>query len=77
MGADANPAVDAGSASVAYNSHANEYLVVWHGNGLATDGGVEVFGQRVSAIGAELGGDFRISTTGSDGDGIYCVIYSG
>ncbi len=59
---------DGRNPAVAYNPQANEYLVVWEGDGLVTDGEYEVFGQRVGRRGAELGGDFRISTIGSDGD---------
>jgi hypothetical protein len=55
-------------AAVAYNSQANEYLVVWHADVLAQDDEFEIFGQRLSATGAELGGDFRISNAGPEGD---------
>ena len=48
--------------AVAYNSQANGYLVVFRADGLATDDEDEVFGQRLSASGEELGGDFRIPT---------------
>ena len=54
--------------AVAYNATANAYLVTWNGDGLATDDEFEVFGQDVSAAGTEVGTDFRISTTGTDGD---------
>jgi Ca2+-binding RTX toxin-like protein len=68
VGSDGEEGRDADSADVAYNPAANEYLVVWEANGLPESGEFEIFGQRVSAGGAELGGDFRISETGIDGD---------
>ncbi len=61
-------ASDASAPDIAYNPTANEYLAVWAGDGLATDNEIEIFGQRVSATGAELGTDFRISTNATDGD---------
>jgi hypothetical protein len=68
VGTDADAARDGGDPSVAYNSVANEYLVTWTGDGLATDNENEIFGQRLSAAGAELGTDFRISSVGTDTD---------
>jgi hypothetical protein len=61
VGADTVAARDGTDPAVAYNPTANEYLVVWRADGLATDDQFEIFGQRVSAAGAELGADFRIS----------------
>ena len=48
-----------------YNSTAHEYLVVWHGSGLVNtnDEISEIYGQRLSRAGKELGNDFRISNT--------------
>jgi hypothetical protein len=68
VGTDGVAARDASKASVAYNSSGNEYLVVWYGDGLAVNDEFEIFGQRVSAAGAEAGGDFRISNVGTDTD---------
>ena len=68
VGADGDAERDAEIGGVAYNPAANEYLVVWDGDGLQTEEEVEVFGQRVSAAGTELGTDFRISQNGTDGD---------
>jgi phosphotransferase system HPr-like phosphotransfer protein len=68
VGTDTDTDRNAFSPSVAYNSTANEYLVSWYGDGLATDNEFEIFGQRLSAAGAELGSDFRISTVGADPD---------
>jgi len=58
----------ADTPSVAYGATPNQYLVTWHGDGLATDNKFEIFGQRVSPTGTEVGSDFRISNTGTDGD---------
>ena len=62
--------------AVAYNSAANEYLVVWRGEdntGGLVDGEIEIFGQRVdAATGGEVGAnDFRISDMGGTGDPEY------
>lgn len=53
----------ANDPKVVYNRTAREYLVVWHGSGLfdAPDKSFEVYGQRLSRVGKEIGGDFRIS----------------
>ena len=63
--------------SLAYNSIANEYLVVWHGRteGINSDD-LEVFGQRLDgATGAEVGtDDFRISSMGDDAAGNFNFI---
>jgi hypothetical protein len=61
------------SAAVAYNSQANEYLVVWEANDNTpplADTEYEVFGQRVNAAdGSAVGtNDFRISDAGPVGD---------
>jgi hypothetical protein len=52
--------------AVAYNSTNNEYLVIWYADEMPTDNEYEVWGQRLSASGAELGSDFRISNMGPD-----------
>jgi hypothetical protein len=48
-----------------YNTTAHEYLIVWHGSGLfrTEDEVSEIYGQRLSREGKELGSDFRISNT--------------
>jgi uncharacterized repeat protein (TIGR01451 family) len=60
---------------VAYNSAEDEYLVVWWGDdntGSLVDNEREIYGQRVAAAtGAEIGGDFRLSDMGPDGDSRY------
>lgn len=50
---------------VAYNQTSHEYLVVWHGQGTNTsaDATFEIYGQRLSRTGTEVGKDFRISNT--------------
>jgi hypothetical protein len=73
MGPDGNADIDGGLAAVAYNSTADEYLVVWIGDdpgGAKVDDEWEIYGQRLDAsTGAEVGAnDFRISDMGPDGD---------
>jgi hypothetical protein len=56
--------------AVAYGSGPNEFLVTWFSDPFPLDDEIEIFGQRVSGAGAEVGvNDFRISTTGADGVG--------
>jgi hypothetical protein len=61
--ADNGKGLSATSPQVVYNSAAHEYLVVWNGSGLITtpDKFYEIYGQRLSRTGAEVGRDFRIS----------------
>ncbi len=71
MGGTGNPTYDAWESAVAYNSANNEYLVVWKGddNIVTADDEYEIFGQRLSATGVEIGAnDFRISDMGPDGN---------
>lgn len=60
---DANRDHSANHPQVVYNRTAREYLVVWHGSGLANsdDKFFEIYGQRLNRGGREIGGDFRIS----------------
>jgi hypothetical protein len=51
---------------VAYNAAAGEYLVVWYSFKSGED--PEVYGQRLSATGAEIGTDIRLTTTGTAAD---------
>ena len=71
-GPDGNDAFDATQPSVAYNERTNEFLVVWSADDNTAplvDNEFEIFGQRISASGNELGAnDFRISDMGVDGD---------
>lgn len=74
-GLDGSVSYEANVPAVAWNSVANEYLVVWAAEeniGLLVPGEFEIYGQRLSAAGAELGvNDFRISVAGADGDATY------
>ena len=58
--------------AVAYNARRNEYLVVWRGDdsaGPLVDGEFEIFAQRLTATGDEVGAnDRRISDMGPNGD---------
>ncbi len=77
MGPNGDPAYDAWAPAVAYNSTANEYLVVWHGDdndAPLVDGEYEIFAQRVSATGAQIGAGLRISAMGPDGSATYGAI---
>ncbi len=75
MGPDGDTAYDAQDPAVAYDSYANQYLVVWYGDDNTAplvDNESEIFGQRLAADGAEMGAnDFRISDMGPDGDTAY------
>ncbi len=74
MGPDGDPLYGGFRPSVAYNSTANQYLVVWHGddgsNGLA-DEEFEIWGQLLDALGAAVGPAFRISAMGDDGNATF------
>jgi hypothetical protein len=64
QGADGNPESEAHEPSVAWNPVTDEYLVAWAGE-LGTTDVFEIWGQRLSAEGAEVGGnDFQISDLG-------------
>ncbi len=80
MGGTGNADYYANSPAVAYNSTADEYLVVWYGtdyDGGLVAGEYEIFGQRIdAATGAEIGAnDFRISDAGGTGDPNYDAQY--
>jgi len=72
MGPDGNANFDASDPAVAYNAQANEYLVTWAGDDNTAplvDNELEIFAQRLSASGAEIGtNDFRLSDMGPDGN---------
>jgi hypothetical protein len=71
MGPDGNPAYDAYTPAVVYNSTDNQYLVVWSGDDDINEE-YEIYGQRLSATGGGLGtNDFRISDMGPDGNAAY------
>lgn len=75
MGGSGNAAYDAYSPDVAYNSHDNQYLVVWYGDdnaGALVDEEFEIYGQLMTATGSGTGtNDFRISSMGPDGSIAY------
>ena len=68
-GPGGNPAFDAADPAVAWNQYDDEYFVVWSGeNNPQNSAEVEIFGQRVSVDGLELGeNDEQISRMGLDG----------
>lgn len=66
---EADPAFRADPPAVAHNGRADEFMVAWQGSEApASPGEREIFGQRVSATGAQLGADVRVSTMGPDGN---------
>jgi hypothetical protein len=75
MGPPAAAGFGAEDPAVAYNVRRNEYLVVWRGEddtGPLVDGEFEIFAQRLTAGGDEVGADDRrISDMGPDGDTAY------
>jgi Ca2+-binding RTX toxin-like protein len=70
MGPDGNTTFGAFSAAIAYNPQANQFLVVWSGAD-TTVGEREIWGRLVDTAGNPLGGNFRISDMGPDGDANY------
>jgi hypothetical protein len=71
MGTNGDVNFAASDPSVTFNAQASEYLIVWHGDdntGLLVTGENEIFGQRLSASGTEVGAnDFRLSDMGTNG----------
>lgn len=70
MGPDGNTSFTGTSPDVAWNSHANEYLVVWRGDDNTAplvDNEFEVYGQRLNSTGGLTGSRIRISDMGPDG----------
>ena len=70
-GGDGDPARDADNPVVATNTSNGQYMVAWYGNPVGAAGEYEIYGQVLSQAGAEVGGDFRISNVGPDGNGLY------
>lgn len=72
MGPDGDAAYIGVQPDVTYNARQDEYLVVWEGEddtAPLVDDEREIFAQRVSAAGAEVGAnDVRISSMGPDSD---------
>jgi len=60
------------SPDIAYDQTRNEFMVVWQGDddrGALAPGEYEIYGQRITSLGAETGpDDIRISDMGIDGD---------
>ncbi len=75
MGPTANRSYDAIDPVIAYNEIENTYLVVWRGeegNTVNAIGEFEIYGQQLSASGAQIGAnDFRISDMGANGQPIF------
>ena len=79
MGPDGDADYAAFDPAVAYNSHDNVYLVVWHGDddtGLLADDEFEIFAQILEGSGGATGNNFRISDMGPDGNTGYDAISS-
>ncbi len=75
MGPDGDPSYDAFDyPSVIYAPPVDRYLVVWSGDddtGTLVNDDREIFGQGLDGLGAEIGGDLRLSTMGPDGSTDY------
>ncbi len=71
MGPAGNAVFNAEQPAVAYSARRNEYLVVWRGDdspGSLVDEEFEIFSQRLTATGAQIGtNDRRISDMGPNG----------
>ena len=78
MGPNGDFAYSALNPAVAYNSTGNDYVVVWYGDdniAPLVEGENEIFRQRLSAAGVELGAnDFRVSDMGSDGSADFAAL---
>ncbi|MCK6617497.1 MAG: hypothetical protein L6Q51_07610 [Cyclobacteriaceae bacterium] len=77
MGPDGSASFNALTPAITFNSTQNEFLVVWRGDDNTAplvDNENEIFGQRITAAGAEIGAnDFRISDMGPDGNIAYAA----
>ncbi|KAB8142250.1 isopeptide-forming domain-containing fimbrial protein [Chloroflexia bacterium SDU3-3] len=72
MGSSAIDGFTAVDPDVAFNSTTGSYFVVWSGEDTGTDGEFEIYGQRLSNAGAEVGtDDMRLSFAGSTGNTTY------
>jgi hypothetical protein len=72
MGGTGDPAYFALNPDVAYNSHDDQYLIVWFGDdnvGGLVDDELEIFGQLIDSSGVGVGpNDYRLSDVGGIGD---------
>lgn len=62
---------------VAWDDGRGHYLVVWQDERDYGNRGADIYGRRLSAIGARLGGDFRISGTGATSEYSPAVAWGG
>jgi hypothetical protein len=69
-GADTVPTRTIEDPVVTTNTQNGEYMVAWYGNPDGSAFEYEIYGQRLDSTATALGGNFRISNVGSDGDGI-------
>ncbi|MBI4762497.1 MAG: hypothetical protein HY780_14940 [Chloroflexi bacterium] len=76
MGPDGDATYWAAHPAVAYSGTDNQYLVVWHRDGVLEEES-EIFGQRLdAATGAEVGAnDFRLSDMGPNGNTDYDALF--
>lgn len=73
-GGSGNAAYDADYPALAYNPHADEFLVVWegdHNGGGMVDNEFEIWAQRVYSTGVLVGSNLRMSDMGGTGDAAY------
>jgi hypothetical protein len=76
VGADGDTNYGALRPKVSYSSTSNEYLVVWEADDENVNNELEIYGQRLSNIGAEIGSnDFRISNQLPEGDANFDARY--
>ena len=63
-----DPQNEARQPALIWNGNANEYLIVWSGEGGVVAGEYEIYGQILSKNGIARGGRIRISDMGPDGN---------
>ncbi len=69
MGPNGDLTFGAAEPAVAWDSTLNRYLVVWRGDDSVAPDEIEIWGQLLTAAGAEIApNDFRISDAGNPGD---------
>ncbi len=73
---DGDTEYDALMPGICYNSHDDQYLVIWaadDNSGTLVDEEFEIFGKLFDADGAAADDQFRITNFGSDGSGIFTL----
>ncbi|TJY37783.1 T9SS type A sorting domain-containing protein [Pontimicrobium aquaticum] len=76
VGDEGNTILGAAKPKVSYSSTSNEYLVVWEGDDENQNNEMEIYGQRLSNTGAEIGSnDFKISNQLPEGDANFDARY--